>query len=337
MSLRKIANGQFILTCRRKCFDHQIKQRNLNQIYLLSTRNVFRSTLMKGIEIVSNDDFNIKKSEGKLPLIETKRENKPLVLLFTWMWCEPRHSDKLVDLYLKKGFDVVVASYSIPEVIFWNRGVEKKASILLDFLHQNEAFRPIIYHGFSIGNGLWTSILWHMSQNKDKHAPIVDRIKGQIWDSVTQTTNLVRNTCYVIFPNNRKMGQLLHKIVRAILSVTGHGVLDNTLSMYNRNNAIFNHPPFKIPSLLFCSKDDIYSELEGNLAAFENWKAAGIQASMKYWENSEHVRHYRLHREEYMETLDSFLRSIGVENQELEEVIAPYKIPQVQRIQIQNK
>ncbi|XP_014288935.1 transmembrane protein 53-B [Halyomorpha halys] len=333
MALRKIANELFLSTCSKQRFGYKIKLQNLSQIYQISTRNVFRSTLMKGVEMVSNDDFKIKRREGKLPLIETKPNNKPLILLFTWMGCTPKQSDKFVDLYLEKGFDVLVVSFFSSEVILWFQGAEKKASILLDFLHQNEAYQPIIYHGFSVGNGLWSSMVWQMSQNMDKHRRIMNRIKGQIWDSPPQTSNVVRNICYGVFPTSKTMGQFLYRIVRGILDVTGTDVLT---PLYDRNARIFHNPPFKIPSLLFCTKGDMYSELEGNLAAFENWKSNGIQAYIKYWENSKHVGHFHLHREEYVGAINSFLSAIDDENQELEEVIAPYVIPQIQRIQIQN-
>lgn len=329
MALRKIAKELIFSTHNRQYCGYQIKLRNLNQSYHTSSRNVFRSSLLRGVELVSTEDLNLKTIEGRLPLIETKQKKKPLVLLFTWMGCTPKQSDKFLQLYLNKGFDVVLVTFFTREVIWWNQSNEKKASIILDFLHQNEAYEPIVYHGFSIGNGLWTSMLWEMSQNEERHRPLANRIKGQIWDSVTQTSNLIRNACYAAFPTNRKMGQLLYRIVR-VLPIADTNVVNNMEYFYKRNNFIFNNPPFKIPSLLFCSKGDIYSELDGVLTAFENWKSIGMQAYIKYWEKSKHVGHFFLHNQEYVETINFFLKSIGVEKHELSEVIAPYEILKIQ-------
>lgn len=103
-------------------------QINLNQAYYMSTRN-FRSSLMKGIEIVSQEDLKLKRRDDGPPLIEA-RVNRPLVLLFTWLGCTPNQSDKFIDLYLNKGFDVILVSFVVSEAFRWIQFSEVKSKFV---------------------------------------------------------------------------------------------------------------------------------------------------------------------------------------------------------------
>lgn len=71
-------------------------------------------------------------------------------------------------------------------------------------------------------------------------------------------------------------------LFRVILHVAGTDIENVMNSTYEKNNFIFNNPPFKKPSLLFCSKGDIYSDLDGVLSAFENWKSIGMQVRIVF-------------------------------------------------------
>lgn len=67
----------------------------------------------------------------------------------------------------------------------WPRWGLDHAKRLLELL-QSDRFvsRPLLVHAFSIGGFTFAQLLVHLSQDPDKYQALIQRIKGQIYDSL---------------------------------------------------------------------------------------------------------------------------------------------------------
>lgn len=54
----------------------------------------------------SHDSLTVQPRNGKIPIIQLNNE-RPLVVLLTWLDAKPKHRKTFVDLYMNKGFDVL--------------------------------------------------------------------------------------------------------------------------------------------------------------------------------------------------------------------------------------
>lgn len=71
------------------------------------------------------------------------------------------------------------------QAFLWPRWGLDHSKKLLELL-QSERFvsRPLLVHAFSIGGYTFAQLLVHVSQDTQKHQPLIQRIKGQVYDSL---------------------------------------------------------------------------------------------------------------------------------------------------------
>lgn len=58
------------------------------------------------------------------------------------------------------------------------------------------------------------------------------------------------------------------------------------------------------------SLDDPVSLVKNNLRMLDHWNRAGALTMSKQWEKSEHVKHFLIHHEEYVQKIDEFLECL---------------------------
>lgn len=109
---------------------------------------------------------------------------KGLISLLTWT--------------LIKNADISKAWYENEKILFvlhkvqeflWPRWSLDRGKSLLDLLHTERFIsRPLIIHAFSIGAFTFAQLLVHMAQDTQKYQPLINRIKGQVYDSMVVGT-----------------------------------------------------------------------------------------------------------------------------------------------------
>lgn len=286
----------------------------------MSRRNLFRHTISKNLEIVSNDVLQIQKREGKLPLVSLDHK-RPLVILLTWMLAQQKHVNKYLDLYLRKGFDALRVSISVKQLLWPLTGSQVVAGDTLDFLSDNKQFQPLLVHGFSVGGYVWGEVLVKMNQDLEKYMPVIDRIKGQIWDSTPDITEFSKGFPHAVFPNN----VILRKAVEKGIEYHLKTFQDTATQHYIRASQLFHTTPVRAPALVFIAKNDPIASLPVVSKARETWESMGMKTHMKCWDKSRHVSHFHLHRKEYIETLEQFLSSLDELNSNSQDIIKPDK------------
>lgn len=297
---------------------------NINKkLYILNhitQRTIFRHSITKNLEIVSNDVLKIKNREGKLPLVDLE-QNRPLVILLTWMLAQRKHVNKYIDLYLRKGFDVFRVSISVKQLLWPVQGSQVVAADTVNFLDDNRGFQPILIHGFSVGGYVWGEALVKMNQDLNKYRGIIERIKGQVWDSTPDITEFSKGFPHAVFPNNTVLRKAVEKGIEYHLKT----FQDTATQHYIRSSQLFHTTPVRAPALVFIAKNDPIASLPVVTKAKETWESMGMKTYMKCWDKSKHVSHFHLHRKEYIETLENFLSSLEQLNSNSQDIIVPDK------------
>lgn len=287
----------------------------LNSNYISLSRNKFASRLPtqpvallstyllnKNIELISNDRFVPSKSHKVF-----KDDSKPMIVLLTWLLSRKKHVMKYCDVYLKQGCNVMTVSVT-PWQFFWPvTGTQVVAKQLLDYLEENcEKHQQIILHGFSVGAYLWGEVLVRMNSDLIKYRSLMETIKGQIWDSAADISEISKGLPTAMFPRNAFLRSTMEKYVNYHLKT----FYDVATQHYVRSSQLFHTTPVHAPTLVFVSKNDPIGSVVANQSCKESWESVGMKVYWQCWEKSRHVSHLILHREVYLKTLYSFLNEV---------------------------
>jgi len=82
---------------------------------------------------------------------------------------------------------------------------------LLTFLKQNESYKQILLHGFSVGGYIWGETLDLIQSDKEKYSNVTNKIVGQIWDSTADIGQIVIGMSLAVFPKNTMLQSMLKK------------------------------------------------------------------------------------------------------------------------------
>ncbi|CAH1400191.1 unnamed protein product [Nezara viridula] len=236
----------------------------------------FRYEFTKSLELISNDWLSIQERKRRLPLVEMD-EKRPLVVLLAWVGSKKIHAYKYADVYLEKGFDVLLVSTSIGQMVLPITGYLATSSNLADFLNEQQSYQPLVIHALSIGCVVWCYTEEKILKNVDKYHSMIDRLAGCIWDSPPNGRKAYILS-HVAFKKDGILRVICEKLIQLSLLLTYfvcYKYLDQATHL------IFN-PGLKLPKLLLISKDDPISQYRMNMKAYENWKSKGFQVNKYY-------------------------------------------------------
>ncbi|CAH0561324.1 unnamed protein product [Brassicogethes aeneus] len=279
------------------------KHQNHNkQIILFSLRNLSVLPINKNLSIISEEKKNTRVSNLTLE----RPDDKPLVVLLSWLMAKKKNIFKYADIYAKEGYDVLNVSVSPWQLLWPTKGTQVVAAEILSFLERNASYSPIVLHGFSVGAYLWSEALVQMAAQKERYQPVLDRIQGQVWDSATDITEITIGLPIAVFPRNRVLQTALKKYI-----IYHMNAFDKISTChYVRASQMFHTNLVKAPALFFLSKSDQIGAFSANSRAKESWEGSGIKVRWNCWEKSPHVGHLRAHKEEYTNELSNFLKEI---------------------------
>ncbi|KZC12615.1 PREDICTED: transmembrane protein 53 [Dufourea novaeangliae] len=240
-------------------------------------------------------------------------ENRPLLIMLTWLLSKRRHVMKYVNLYTEQGFDIALVTMTPWQLMWPTKGSRVVAADLLDFLIQHESYQQILLHGFSVGAYMWGEILDLIQSDRQKYAHLIDKIVGQIWDSVVDVTELTVGTPRAVFPKNEMLQSMFQKYLEYHLK-TFH---KQSTQYYIRSSQLFHTNLVHTPALFFISKTDIVGTLTSNFRVRDRWDTLGVKTYVKIFEKSPHVGHYYKYPKEYVAELYAFLNKLQlIQNEE---------------------
>lgn len=281
-------------------------QKKLSSVVMFSAQMRFISSveLTKNLSIISNE----KKTSKITNLKFEEPQEKPLLIMLSWLMARKKHIYKYADIYLNQGFDVLNININPWQLLWPTKGSQVVAKDILKFLEANPSYDPLVVHGFSVGAYVWSEALVHMSAERQRYQRIIDRIAGQIWDSSADVTELPLGVPVAVFPNNAVLQNTLRQYILYHLKT-----FDKVATVhYVRASQMYHTNIVRAPAQIFISRTDPIGTEESNRRAKDNWENMGIQVNWKCWDKSPHVGHYRAHPEEYKAELEGFLASLNI-------------------------
>ncbi|XP_061679430.1 uncharacterized protein si:dkey-5i3.5 isoform X2 [Syngnathoides biaculeatus] len=232
-------------------------------------------------------------------------DHKPLTLMLPWLGARPQAVAKYCELYLRTGFDVLVVESEVQEFL-WPRWSLQHGKKLLDLLHSERfASRPLLVHAFSIGGFTFSQLLVLVSEDPQKYEALAARIKGQIYDSlvVGSVELMASGVAKIAFPR--------WEIPVKHMSLFYFNTFKRqTVDYYNKSINVFWNSPVTAPALFFYCDNDPLSNPTALEEVVNFWRGRGVVLTAKKWEHSKHAGHLKMHPQEYVDTLESFLHSL---------------------------
>ncbi|CAD5113292.1 DgyrCDS2469 [Dimorphilus gyrociliatus] len=269
-------------------------------LYLVAKRSV-ASTQAKP-EVLSKHMKIRKAFDSKL-----NADERPLILLYSWLRAKSSHLNKYSDFYLTKGFDVLQIT-TTPSSIVAPKKARKSMEELLNYINSEHDHKPLFVHGFSVGGYLFGETLKHMKDKPKLYESVSSRIKGQCFDSPVDVSNIAKGLAHVLAPNNPNKKAFLKSAFSLYLQLTKN----ITGSYYNASQDQILNNYFGIPTLFFYSKSDPICSFELINSIISDHERKNIPVLGKWWTSSPHVLHMKQDPVEYIGSLNNFLESVDL-------------------------
>ncbi|XP_046401839.1 uncharacterized protein LOC124167842 [Ischnura elegans] len=271
------------------------------------------STNDKGISLEKQGQQETSK-ENRLRLVHESKSRPPLVVLLPWLMSKPKHIKKFSSYYLGHGFDVLSVRTTPGQTLWPLKGSQVVAADIVSFLELNPQYNQLVIHGFSVGGYIWGEVLVRLtdlgiargSPSPSPYDALAARIKGCIWDSACEFTELPRGVSKALFPNQNMLQNALESYAKYHMKV----FYEKATQHHIRASQLFHSAAIRSPALLLFSKSDPIGTATANIALYKEWKDLGMQVYTKCWEKSAHVAHYLNHPHEYIAEVTSFLQKI---------------------------
>lgn len=263
------------------------------------------SSLTKNMHFYSATKRNWDKDSRSLRLNE--QLDRPLVLILAWLQATEKHLRKYAEFYVEQGFEVLVAHISPWQLMWPVHGTQAVAGDIVKFLRNNDLERGIVLHGFSVGGYLWGECLVKIHED-EANKGVMEKIKGQIWDSAADITEIPVGVPHAVLPKNPTLQSALRGYITYHLKLFH----EEATQYYEKCNKLYFNEPAHCPALLLVSKTDPVGTEAANRRLMATWESIGIKTTMKCWDRSPHVGHFHKHRDEYIEQLLSHLSSLNI-------------------------
>jgi Eukaryotic protein of unknown function (DUF829) len=226
----------------------------------------------------------------------------PLVIMLSWMGASHRSLARYRSFYEARGYEVHVIMNGLKTAIF-PPASRKQADHVAAVIGGQHPDRPVFVHAFSIGTGIYGLFLDTLKHDLEKAQEVKNKVVGVIFDSGPAP----------IFPRDVAKG--LHTVCPLISKAmweTAASVFffcTQARKSFEKGEAALRTLQIPSPQLYFYSKDDkVIPNIHHAIEEFiDKNKQRGIEVYKTIWEKSIHATHLKMHPEEYLANLESFV------------------------------
>jgi alpha/beta superfamily hydrolase len=286
-------NGRFLICLKSEYPTHQRQ---------LSTKK-----LTPTITFLTNSETPIKSVKGNPSKWEHSSEGRPLTIMLCWLMAKNNAVNKYANFYLDKGFDVMTVRITPAQLLLptsANRVIKDELMPLL----KNCDHKQSLIHGFSVGGYVFAQMLRLAHEQPEQYKEVVQKMVGQIWDSVVDVQGTAIGVSKSVFPNS----PFPQKLLKDYIDFHMKAMYKVSTKHYYVSHEYFYDRPLHAPALFLNSQNDPISPVEVIEAVQKVWSSNGIRVTQKLWPNTPHVGHMQRHPEEYKKTVTDFLTNIGL-------------------------
>ena len=226
----------------------------------------------------------------------------PVVILLSWMGASQKNLDKYRAYYEGLNYEVHMVFNGLRTAFFPSASREQAKKLERLIAAQPEE-RPVFVHAFSIGTGVYGMLIDQLKDDMKKLDRMRNQIAGVIFDSGPAP----------IFPHDVAKG--LHTVCpavsKAVWEMTAKAMFFVTQARrgFEQAEHALRGMQFNSPQLYFYSLDDkVIPNIHHAIADFvDKNKQRGFEVYQKWWNESVHASHFKLHQEEYLQSLQTFL------------------------------
>ncbi|XP_068611545.1 transmembrane protein 53-like [Brachionichthys hirsutus] len=241
---------------------------------------------------------------------------RPLLLFFPWLGARPGAVAKYRDLYLGRGADVLVVQSNVTHFLWPRWGLDYALEVLKVLEDSPFSGRTLLVHASSIGGYTFSQMLTHISEGRDRHACLAQRVTGQVFDSL-----VVGTLEHMAIGLGKTLAPRFEGIVKNAAMLYFWLFRAHTAELYERSIQVFLDNPITAPALFFCSEDDALCDQAAVEKCVDHWRKRGVAVESRKWKESIHAAHMRCHPADYLSTLDTFLNSLPVSTLEVKKEV----------------
>ncbi|XP_056138507.1 transmembrane protein 53-A [Lampris incognitus] len=233
-------------------------------------------------------------------------DSKPLLLMLPWLGARPQALAKYCEIYVRAGYDILMVESEVKDFLWPRWGLENGAQ-LLELLHSERfASRPLLVHAFSVGGYTFAQLLVNVSRDVRRYQGLTQRIRGHVYDSlvVGSLEKMAIGLGKTVFPR-------LERVVKQVSLLYFFIFKQQTVDYFDTSVDVFRNNPITAPALFFFCENDPMSDPRAMEEIIGYWQQRGVAVTAKKWEDSTHAGHMRRYPQEYVDTLDAFLRSLS--------------------------
>eukprot|EP00737_Agarophyton_chilense_P000632 gb/GEZJ01000701.1/.p1 GENE.gb/GEZJ01000701.1/~~gb/GEZJ01000701.1/.p1 ORF type:complete len:441 (-),score=61.80 gb/GEZJ01000701.1/:1195-2358(-) len=229
-------------------------------------------------------------------------QSVPIVILLSWMGASEKHLKKYSKFYEDLGYEVAFVCNGLRTAIF-PPASKAQAKKIESIIAQQHPDRPVFVHAFSIGTGIYGLLLDGFRHEKEKLDMITRKVAGVVFDSGPAP----------IFPNDVAKG--LHTVCPMISRAVWEPVasaffwVTKARKSFGKSEDALRTMQLDTPQLYFYSGDDkVIPNMKNSVEEFmEKNRQRGLEVYNKFWEKSIHASHLKVHPDEYIANLSSFI------------------------------
>ena len=282
---------------------------------VLQQQGLSRHSFPMFVRLVPSVSYHCRVEENRISknMILKKLESRPgsdrpLVLLFDWLFAKPTALKKYCELYHKKEMDVLVINGKLRHFLWPPTGIKLAEHVLDYILNGRSGKDTFLVHAFSIGAYVYTLMMIQASHD-EKFRPFRDRVLGQVLDSIVigSYDNMSSGIASTFTANKTLKNSTLF-----LMNLYYNSTRKHTRDRYDEFVAHFIHSPIQVPTLVFYALNDPMSDptaLENMLTVWRR-DLPPFDVQTKSWAKSVHAAHLKYHERDYKETLEKFIQKV---------------------------
>ncbi|KAH3712380.1 hypothetical protein DPMN_072080 [Dreissena polymorpha] len=245
--------------------------------------------------------------EFQLRHADKHKRSKTVLLLFDFYKASEKAIASYCSLYHGYGFDVLYVKSHFKHFV-WPKNSQTLASKLLQHIQTDDfTYENILVHAASMGAYNFGVIMAEMYEKPELHEKVRKKIKAVVYDSLTigSLDNMAKGV------SQGTQNVVLQKILPILMHAYFYITWSQTVALYEHYIAVFKQRPLEVPTLMFTCRNDPMSDYHAVEDLVELWQSHyKFPLTHRCWEKSRHAAHLRIHREEYVRDLDTFLSSV---------------------------
>lgn len=237
--------------------------------------------------------------------------SRPLAIIISWLMAKRQHVEKYANIYLQRGYDVLIVNLPSREMFLPESGSQVLAENLLKYIEEHQEYQKFVVHSFSVGAYLFSEMLVKLKNDPNKQSSLMNRLNGLIFDSAVDYSGASKGISKSFIRN-----KLVSRILELNINTYFKLMHEKATKHYIKASETLHSTVLPCPALMLVSEGDVIANPEDSMQLANAWRENGADVHLKCWPKSGHCSHMMSYPKEYQLEVDTFLDKIGANQTE---------------------